>query len=178
MSPPRKNTKQSIIPAERIEQAILLVRSQKVMLDADLALLYGVGTRVLVQAVKRNLDRFPSDFMFQLTAAEFRDLRSHSVISRRWGGRRYPPYAFSEQGVAMLSSVLRSPRAVRVNIQIVRTFVRLRQVLASHADLERRLAELERRSEFRFEAVFKAIRELMMPPTKKPKRIGFRAEQK
>ena len=110
------------VPIERIERLILLIRGQKVMLDADLAALYGVETKVLVQAVKRNISRFPDDFMFQLTKEEFDILRSQTVTSSSWGGRRYPPYAFTEQGVAMLSSVLRSKRAVQVNIQIMRTF--------------------------------------------------------
>ena len=108
--------KQSIVPSERIERSILLIRGEKVMLDSDLAELYGVETKVLVQAVKRNTERFPADFMFQLTKKEFNDLRSQSVTSSQWGGRRYPPFAFTEQGVAMLSSVLRSKRAVKVNV--------------------------------------------------------------
>jgi len=124
----------SLIPVERIEKAILLIRGQKVMLDAHLAELYGVETKVLVQAVKRNIERFPEDFMFQLSQAEFAILRSQFVTSSDWGGRRYPPYAFTEQGVAMLSSVLHSQRAVQVNIEIVRAFIRLRQMLASHVD--------------------------------------------
>jgi hypothetical protein len=126
------------LSAKSIERRILTLRGQKMMLDRDLADLYGVTTRELVQAVKRNLDRFPEDFMCQLTAEEFTALRSQSVISNvrtGRGGRRYPPYAFTEQGVAMLSSVLRSPRAVRVNVEIMRAFVRLRGILASHEDL-------------------------------------------
>ena len=166
----------AIILASRIELRILLLRGQRVLLDADLADLYGVETRVLVQAVKRNLDRFPEDFLFQMTAVEFRQLRSQSVISSLWGGRRFPPYAFSEQGVAMLSSVLNSPRAIRVNIEIMRAFVRLRRVLASHADLARRLRELERRSEARFEIVFKVLKEFMNPPRKKRRKIGFQTQ--
>ncbi|MDD5501574.1 MAG: ORF6N domain-containing protein, partial [Candidatus Omnitrophica bacterium] len=127
----------SLIPADRIEKAILLIRKQKVMLDADLADLYGVQTKFLVRAVKRNVDRFPADFMFQLSKEEFDDLRFHFGTSSDWGGRRYPPYAFTEQGVAMLSSVLRSQRAVQVNIEIMRAFIRLRQMLASNAELAR-----------------------------------------
>ena len=131
---------QSLIPAERIERAILLIRGHKVLLDSDLAGLYDVETKSLVRAVKRNIERFPSDFMFQLAADEFDRLRcqfgtSNTGVGR--GGRRYRPYAFTEQGVAMLSSVLRSPRAVAVNIEIMRAFVRLRQMLASHAELAR-----------------------------------------
>ncbi len=133
-----------IVPIERIAQTIILVRGEKVMLDADLAALYGVATRVLVQAVKRNVERFPADFMFQLNPEEFAHLRSQIVTSSVWGGRRYPPYAFTEQGVAMLSSVLRSNRAVRVNIEIMRAFVQLRRILATHAELAHKLEELER----------------------------------
>lgn len=162
------------IPVERIERAILLIRGQKVMLDADLAALYEVETRVLVQAVRRNQERFPEDFMFQLTQQEFHDLRSHAVISRTWGGRRYPPYAFTEQGVAMLSSVLRSTRAIQVNVEIMRAFVRLRQMLASHAELAQRLDELEKKYDAQFKVVFDAIRQLMTPPTRQQRQIGFR----
>lgn len=164
----------SIVPVERIEKAIFLIRGQKVMLDQDLAELYAVATRVLVQAVKRNIERFPSDFMFQLTGQEFKDLRSQSVISSSWGGRRYPPYAFTEQGVAMLSSVLKSQRAIHANIEIMRAFVRLRRMLAESAELARRLDELERKYDAQFKLVFDAIRELMAPPEPPKNRIGFR----
>jgi ORF6N domain len=164
---------QAIVPAERIESRILLIRKNKVMLDSDLAWLYGVTTRALVQAAKRNKERFPQDFMFQLSRQEFQILRSQSVTSRQWGGRRYPPYAFTEQGVAMLSSVLRSKRAVLVNVQIMRTFVRLRQLLSSHAELQRQLDQLEKKYDRRFKVVFEAIRELMEPPEKPGNRIGF-----
>ncbi|MEA3350931.1 MAG: ORF6N domain-containing protein [Chloroflexota bacterium] len=167
-------SKQSLIPVDRIEKAILLVRRQKVMLDADLAALYGVETRVLVQAVKRNLERFPEDFMFQLSRDEFTFSRSQSVTSSDWGGRRYPPYAFTEQGVAMLSSVLRSPRAIQVNIEIMRAFIRLRRMLASHADLARKLNALEKKYDAQFREVFEAIRQLMAPPEPKRRAIGFR----
>jgi len=167
-------SKQSVIPVERIERAILLIRSKKVMLDADLAALYEVETRVLVQAVKRNLERFPEDFMFQLTQEEFAILRSQSVTSSDWGGRRYPPYAFTEQGVAMLSSVLRSPCAIQVNIGIMRAFVRLRQILASHVELARKLDALEKKYDDQFKAVFEAIRQLMTPVEPKRRPIGFR----
>ena len=161
------------MPVERIAQTILLIRNQKVMLDADLAALYGVETKVLVQAVKRNIDRFPADFMFQLTKQEFDDLRSQTVTSS-WGGRRYPPYAFTEQGVSMLSSVLRSKRAIQVNIEIMRAFVQLRRMLASHADLARKLSSLEKKYDAQFKVVFDAIRGLMAPPEPKKKReIGF-----
>ena len=118
------------VPPERIEAGILLIRGQRVMLDSDLAELYGVPSKVMLQAVRRNAERFPDDFMFRLTRDEFRILRSQ-IVTSSWGGRRYPPYAFTEQGVAMLSSVLNSPRAVQVNIEIMRTFVRLRALMAS-----------------------------------------------
>ena len=171
-------SKQSLIPVDRIEKIILLLRRQKVMLDADLAGLYGVETKVLVQAVKRNLERFPEDFMFQLSREEYDNLRSQSVTSSDWGGRRYPPYAFTEQGVAMLSSVLRSQRAIQVNIEIMRTFIRLRQMLASHAELARKLAALEKKYDAQFKDVFEAIRQLMAPPEQKRRAIGFRKEDR
>jgi hypothetical protein len=166
----------ALVPQERIEDNILLIRGHKVMLSPDLAALYAVEPRVLVQAVKRNIERFPKDFMFQLTLAEWANLKSQFVISS-WGGTRAPPYAFTEQGVAMLSSVLHSPRAVRVNIEIMRAFVRLRQMLATHADLARRLDELENKYDSQFRMVFEAIRELMAPPPEPPrKRIGFHSK--
>ncbi|MFK3616713.1 ORF6N domain-containing protein [Coxiella burnetii] len=155
-----------------IERQILLIRGEKVILDADLAKLYGVETKVLVQAVKRNKDRFPSDFMFQLSQVEFSDLRSQFVTST-WGGRRYPPYAFTEQGVAMLSSVLRSSRAVAVNIEIMRTFVKLRRLLDSNDKLRKKLEALEQKYDEQFNAVFKVIRQLMEPQVKKTRPIGF-----
>jgi len=169
--------KHGLVPIERIERAILRIRGHNVMLDADLAVLYNVETRGLVQAVKRNLDRFPEDFMFQLSDEEFSILRSQSVTSSQWGGRRYPPYAFTEQGVAMLSSVLHSKRAVQVNIEIMRAFVRLRRMLASHADLQRRLNDLEKKYDEKFKVVFDAIRQLMAPPERKRPRIGFKQER-
>ena len=174
---------ESRLPAERIERCILTLRGQKVMLDRALADLYGVTTRELVQAVKRKLDRFPEDFMWQLTAEEFAALRSQIVISNARpgrGGRRYPPYAFTEQGVAMLSSVLYSPRASRVNVEIMRAFVRLRRLLASREDLARKLAELERKydaHDAQLKAVFDAIRQLMAPPERSRRSIGFRVEE-
>ena len=165
----------ALIPAERIEQAILLLRGQKILLDMDLAELYGVETRTLVQAVKRNRGRFPDDFMFQLSKEELAEWRSQIVISNPGAkmGLRRPPYAFTEQGVAMLSSVLRSERAVAVNIEIMRTFVRLREMLSSHTDLARRLDELERKYDKQFAVVFDAIRQLMAPPTKPKREIGY-----
>jgi len=159
---------------EGIAGAILVQRGHRVLLDQALAELYGVETKVLIQAVKRNLARFPHDFMFQLTASEWAGLRSQIVTSTvRRGGRRYPPYAFTEQGVAMLSSVLHSPRAVRVNIEIMRAFVRLRQMLLSNAELASKLAALERKYDGQFRIVFDAIRELMTPPDEPRRPIGF-----
>ncbi len=172
-----KMTGKSFVPVERIEKTILLIRSQKVILDNDLAVLYEVKTRVLVQAVKRNIERFPEDFMFQLSSDEFEILRSQSVTSSSWGGRRYPPYAFTEQGVAMLSSVLRSQRAVQVNIEIMRTFIRLRAMLASHEELARKLETLEEKYDTQFQEVFEAIRRLMIPPETKKRPIGFRKRE-
>lgn len=166
----------SVVPVKTIERAILLIRGEKVMLDADLADLYQTQTRILVQAVKRNLDRFPSDFMFQLTKEEFANLRSQFVTSSQWGGRRYPPYAFTEQGVAMLSGVLNSRRAILVNIEIMRAFVRLRRMLSSHAELGRRLDALELKYDQQFKIVFDAIRGLMASPEPKRGRLGFRVK--
>ena len=168
----------SILPAERIEKSILLIRGHKVLLDRDLAELYGVPTKVLLQAVKRNKKRFPVDFMLQLSPEELKNLRSQFVTSSAWGGRRYPPYAFTEQGVAMLSSVLHSDRAIDVNIAIMRAFVRLREILSSHKDLARKLEELEKKYDGQFKVVFEAIHQLMQPPTSEQQegRIGFRLE--
>lgn len=160
----------SLIPVARIERLILFIRGQNV---TDLAELYQVETKMLVRAVKRNIDRFPEDFMFQLTKEEFDDLRCHFGTSSHWGGRRYPPYAFTEQGVAMLSSVLRSKRAFQVNIEIMRTFVRLRQMLASHKALARKLALLENKYDAQFKVVFDAICQLMAPDPKPKRSSGF-----
>ncbi|NOY83192.1 MAG: ORF6N domain-containing protein [Kiritimatiellaeota bacterium] len=172
------NTSNTIIPLERIERAILLIRGQKVMLDRDLAALYGVETRILKRAVRRNIERFPDDFMFELSKNEFADWRSQFGMSNADRmGLRHPPMAFTEQGVAMLSSVLRSPRAVQVNIAIMRAFVRLRQMLASNADLQRRLDELEARYDEQFRAVFEAIRQLMTPPEPPKRKIGFEIDE-
>jgi phage regulator Rha-like protein len=169
----------SLVPVERIERSILLIRGHKVILDADLAALYGVETKQLIRAVKRNLSRFPQDFMFQLNEEEFENLRFHFGTSSQWGGRRYAPYAFSEQGVAMLSSVLRSKRAIQVNIEIMRAFVRLRRILASHSELSRKLEALEKKYDAQFRIVFDAIRQLMAPSEPEPpkKRIGFLVEE-
>lgn len=170
---------QPIITTVKIEKIILLIRGENVMLDSDLAALYGVATKALIQAVKRNLSRFPKDFMFQLTAEEFANLRSQFVTSSSeegWGGRRYAPYVFTEQGVAMLSSVLKSQRAIQVNIEIMRAFVRMRQMMASHEELTRRLDELESKYDLRFRVVFDALRKLMKPPEIKSRRVGFHVE--
>ncbi len=173
---PQIGTASAIVP-ERVERRILLIRGQKVMLSTHLAELYEVAPRVLVQAVTRNRERFPDDFMFQLNRKEFSNLKSQFVTSS-WGGiRRAAPYAFTEQGVAMLSSVLHSKRAVQVNIAIVRAFVKLRQVMASHRDLARRLDEMEQRYDCHFKIVFDAIRRLMQPPEKPRRRIGFAASE-
>jgi hypothetical protein len=158
---------------ERIRRSIFLIRGQKVILDAHLAELYAVETRALIQAVTRNLSRFPRDFMFQLSKREFANLRSQIVMSSLWGGRRIAPYAFTEQGVAMLSSVLRGRRAVAVNIEIMRTFVELRRMVAEHEDLANRLSELEERYDGKFQVVFDAIRSLIAPHEKPRKRIGY-----
>lgn len=172
----------NIIPSETIEKKILLIRNHKVMLDFHLAELYGVPTKYLNLAVKRNLDRFPEDFMFQLTESELkvvsRNLRfQFETSSSKHGGRRYLPYAFTEQGVAMLSSALRSKRAVQVNIEIMRAFVKLREILASHKELARKLDELEKKYDAQFKIIFDAIRELMKPPEKPKSPIGFRVEE-
>ena len=164
--------KASVVLFERIERCIYLVRGQKVMLSTDLAALYGVEPRVLVQAVKRNSARFPIDFMFQLAPEEFADLKSQTVISS-WGGSRTRPYAFTEQGVAMLSSVLNSRQAIEVNIAIIRAFVRLRQFLASQAHLGKKLCELEEKVESHHESIhvlFEAIHQLT---SERPPAIGF-----
>ena len=172
----------TVVSTERIEKSIFMMRGLKVMLDNDLAELYGIKTKVLKQAVRRNIDRFPSDFMFVLSKQEFANLRSQIVTSNAamWGGPRYRPMAFTEQGVAMLSSVLRSRRAVEVNIEIMRAFVRLREVLATHKELAIKLDDLERRikdHDEQIQAIFEAIRQLMTPPQKPGKRIGFEVKE-
>jgi len=162
----------TFVPVEVIEKHILVLRSLKVMLDDDPARLYGVPTRALVQAVKRNIARFPQDFMFQLNSDEFAILRSQ-IVTSRWGGRRYAPYAFTEQGIAMLSSVLNSDRAIAVNIEIMRAFVRLREMVASHKELAKKLEQLEKKYDAQFKVVFDAIHALLEPPKKPKRRIGF-----
>src|SRR5205809_6273347 len=164
-----------IIRVQRIAQAIFVLRGQKVMLGQDLAALYGVTVGVLTQAMKRNTKRFPKDFVFQVAAEELRNLRSQIVISS-WGGRRHLPYAFTEQGVAMLSSVLNSERAVKVNIAIMRAFVKLREGLETNRELARKFSELERRvgkHDKGIAAIIDAIRQLMAPPEKPKREIGF-----
>ena len=163
------------MPVGRIDRTVLRLRGHNVMLDMDLAELYGVDVRVLNQAVKRNHERFPADFMFGLSLEEAQSLRSQSVILKSGRGkhRKYLPLAFTEQGVAMLSSVLRSRQAIRVNVEIMRAFVRLRQMLESNTQLSKRLDELERKYDGKFRAVFEAIRELMAHPAPVTRRIGF-----
>ena len=164
-----------LIPIERIEKVIYMIRDEKVMLDRDLAALYGVSTKALKQAVKRNIARFPTDFMFVLNTAEFQNWRSQFVTSnadRR--GLRHPPMAFTEHGILMLSTVLNSERAIHVNIEIMRAFVNLRQMLASDAELSRRLDKLERRYDHQFKVIFDAVRQLLTPPARTRKAIGFR----
>jgi len=167
-----------LIPQERIEQRIFVIRGQKVMLSTHLAGLYGVEPKVLIQAVKRNIERFPSDFMFLVTKQEFINLKSQFVTSS-WGGIRKLPYAFTEQGVAMLSSVLRSKKAIHVNIAIMRSFVKLRQIFSTNKELAEKLKELEEkvaRHDTDIQAIFEVIRQLMKPlPVKPKRRIGFHA---
>lgn len=164
------------VSIDRIDQTILLIRRHRVMLDTDLAKLYGVPTKVLNQAVRRNASRFPPDFMFELTGEEATALRSQFVTLKTGRGqhRKYRPYVFTEQGVAMLSSVLHSERAIQVNIAIMRAFVQLREMIGSNKGLARRLTELERKYDSQFRVVFEAIRELMAEPESKVKRIGFK----
>ncbi|MBI3597000.1 MAG: ORF6N domain-containing protein [Nitrospirae bacterium] len=179
-----------LVPIERIEKSILFLRGQKVMLDADLARIYGVATKVLNQAVKRNRERFPDDFMFQLTREEAKQLqRSRSQIatpnrsqfvtgSQKHRDPRFLPYAFTEHGAIMAANVLNSPIAVRASLQVVRAFVRLREMLATHKDLARKLEALERKYDSHFKVVFDAIRHLMAHPEPKEKKIGFRARER
>jgi hypothetical protein len=176
--PPTPAPRTDLVPG-RIEAAIVVVRGQKVLLDETLAALYDVEVRALNQAVKRNLERFPADFVFQLTAEEAEALRSQTVILETSPGhhRKYLPHAFTEQGVAMLSSVLHSPRAVQVNVEIMRTFVRLRRWLSSHAELARKLSALERRYDVQFKVIFDAIRKIMKPAPAPRRRIGFKGGQ-
>ena len=171
----------SLVPNERIEKAILIIRGHKVLLDEDLAKLYGVTVGRLNEAVKRNTERFPEDFMFQLAFHELRDLRSQIAISKKGrGGRRYLPYAFTEHGAIMAANVLNTQRAIEVSVYVVRAFVRLRQLLATNKELARKLAELERKLENHDDSIrslFDAIRQLMTPDVLPHRRIGFRREE-
>jgi len=183
IQPDRKNgmtLMASTIPIERITEKIYMIRSQKVMLDRDLAELYGVETKVLKQSVRRNISRFPEDFMFELTKEEFQNWRSQFVTSKSDRmGLRYNPMAFTEQGVAMLSSVLNSKRAIQVNIQIMRTFTRLRQMLLSHDELKRKIEAMEKKYDENFKIVFEAIKQLIEEEDKpKKKRIGYTVKEK
>ncbi len=171
--------KYSLIPTERIEQSILLIRGHKVMFDADLATLYGVTTKRLNEQVKRNHGRFPEDFMFRLTREEVEVLNrsQFATSSQKHRDPRYAPYAFTEHGTVMLASVLNSPIAVQSSVQVVRAFIRLREILTTHKDLARKLEELEKKYDKQFAVVFDAIRQLMTPPKTKQKPIGFRAKE-
>ena len=168
----------ALIPQEVIHSKILFFREAKVMLDSDLALIYDAPTFRLNEAVKRNRKRFPEDFMFQLTRKEYKNLVSQFAIPR-WGGRRSRPYAFTEHGILMLSSVLNSERAIQVNIQIMRTFTQLREILTGNKELKRKIEEMEKKYDHQFQIVFKAIKELLAPPTPPPPKpkgsIGFHA---
>jgi hypothetical protein len=159
--------------AEDISRRIHIIRGHCVMLDADLAKLYGVSTKRLNEAIRRNAARFPEDFMFQMNEEEADNLRSQFATSKSWGGRRYLPYVFTEQGVAMLSSVLNSEQAIQVNIAIMRAFVRMRQLLVSHEELARTVDALEKKYDAQFRVVFDAIRALMEPTKPPRRRIGF-----
>lgn len=169
----------ALVPIELIEKKILLIRGKKVMLDSDLAVLYGVPTKRLNEQVRRNLRRFPPDFMFQLTFDEAESLRSQFATLKTGRGRhrKYLPYVFTEQGVAMLSSVLNSERAIEVNILIMRAFVKLREMLVAHKDLAKKLEEMEKKYDAQFKVVFDAIYELMKPPEPSRRRIGFLREK-
>ena len=168
----------ALMPVERIEQAVVRIRGHNVMLDQDLAQLYKVTTKRLNEQVKRNRNRFPEDFMFQLTAEEVQLLRSQIATSNRGrGGRRTRPYVFTEHGAVMPASVLNTPIAVQTSIQVVRVFIRLRQILATHKELARRLDELEKKYDEKCQVVFEAIRQLMAPPVPKRTEIGFRTKK-
>jgi phage regulator Rha-like protein len=167
---------QELLPIELIEKKILIIRGEKVMLDSDLAELYGVEVKHLKRQVRRNITRFPEDFMIQLSKEEYDSLRCHFGTLKRGEHSKYLPYAFTEQGVAMLSSVLNSERAIQVNILIMRAFVKLREMLATHKDLAKKLEDMERKYDAQFKVVFDAIRELMKPPEPKKRQIGFHRE--
>jgi phage regulator Rha-like protein len=168
----------TLVPIESIVSKIIFLRSEKVLLDQDLAELYGVETKQLKRAVRRNIDRFPPDFMFELTKEEYNSLRYQFGTLKRGEHSKYVPMAFTEQGIAMLSSVLKSKSAIEVNIEIMRAFVELRKMISSHADLERKLTALEKKYDKQFKIVFDAIRALMSPPEKSRKRIGFELRER
>lgn len=165
-----------VVPQYQIENKILFIRGKKVMLDENLAMLYGVETKQLKRQVRRNIERFPDDFMFQLTKDQFENLRCQFGTSR-WGGQRYLPYAFTENGVAMLSSVLNSKKAIQVNIQIMRTFTKIREMLATHKELRLKIEEMEKKYDSQFVTVFSAIKQLLSAPEKPVKKIGFIKEK-
>jgi hypothetical protein len=165
------------IPAGVIENKILFLRGQKVLLDRDLAEMYGVETRYLTRQVRRNIERFPADFMLKLTPKELKILKCHFGTSN-WGGTRKPPLAFTEDGILMLSSVLRSKRAIQVNIQIMRTFTKLREWMCTHSDLQRKIELLEKKYDRQFKIVFDAIKKLLDPPSKPKEKIGFHCLEK
>lgn len=167
--PTKKSSSPSMIPIERIARAIYLIRGEKVMLDQDIAAIYSVPTKVLNQAVTRHHERFREDFMFQLSKEEFDHLRSQTVTSSQWGGRRYPPRVFTEQGVAMLSSVLQSQQAIQINIAIIRTFVRMREVLATHKDLARKVEKHDKE----IAALYEYLHQLLEPPKSSTRKIGY-----
>ena len=171
---------ESLIPIERIEQKIYLVRGEKIMLDSDLAEIYGVTTKRFNEQVKRNIKRFPEDFMFQLTAEEFENLRSQIATSSSitYGGRRYLPYVFTEHGALMAANILKSEIAVEASVQVVRAFVKLRQILASNAELSKKVEALEQKYDANFKVVFDAIKKLMLPPDKPRQAIGFVEKKK
>jgi len=162
-----------LVPQEIVESKIYLLRNEKIMLDSDLARLYNVETKQLKRAVNRNIDRFPDDFMLRLTGEEYRVLRCQTGTLEKGQHSKYLPYAFSEQGIAMLSSVLNSKRAILVNIQIIRTFTKLRKLLLSHEELKMEITSMERKYDQQFKIVFDAIRQLLTPPEKPKRRIGF-----
>ena len=168
----------TLIPIELIASKIYFIRNMKVMLDRDLAELYEVETKVLKQAVRRNIDRFPDDFMFELTKDEYQSLRSQIVTLKRGQHSKYAPFAFTEHGVLMLSSVLNSERAIQVNIQIVRTFTKLREMLSTHKDLKRKIESMEKKYDEQFQIVFEAIKQLLSEEDKPKKKIGYTVKEK
>ena len=169
----KKTNLSETVPARMIQNKIFVIRERKVMFDKDLAELYGVTTSALIQAVKRNINRFPNDFMYQLTRQEFIALISHFVISKRRGGTRKLPFAFTEHGILMLSSVLNSERAIQVNIQIMRTFTKLHELMMEHLDLRQKIEEMEKKYDHQFKVVFRTVKELLKPSQKPKRPIGF-----